>query len=121
MLDAIDILPPDVIKREIVVIAINKAQIEQTINSRKASCRLLGKIGCKLDPQSVRQEILPVALALCQDAESEVRECMCCHLGLVARGVGADFVEATILPQLVDLVSISKLVWSFYKNTYKGY
>ncbi len=35
---------------------------------------------------------------------------MCCHLGLVARGVGADFVEATILPQLVDLVSILSVI-----------
>jgi serine/threonine-protein phosphatase 4 regulatory subunit 4 len=28
---------------------------------------------------------------------------MCCHLGLVAHGVGVDVVESTILPQLVDL------------------
>jgi serine/threonine-protein phosphatase 4 regulatory subunit 4 len=103
LLDAIDLLPADVIKREIVVIAVSKAQIEQTVNSRKAACRLIGKISCKLDPQTVRQEILPVALALCQDAECEVRHCMCCHLGFVAHGVGSEVVEANILPQLVDL------------------
>ena len=40
LLDAIDLLPPDVIKREIVVIAVNKAQIEQSITSKKAACRL---------------------------------------------------------------------------------
>ena len=39
LLDAIDLLPPDVIKREIVVIAVNKAQIEQSITSKKAACR----------------------------------------------------------------------------------
>ena len=65
--------------------------------------RLVGKISCKLDPQSVRQDILPVALALCQDSEFEVRHCMCCHLGFVARGVGSEVLEATLLPQLVDL------------------
>lgn len=103
LLDAIDLLPADVVKREIVVIAVSKAQVEQTVNSRKASCRILGKISGKLDPQTVRQEILPVALALCQDTEVEVRHCMCCHLGFVAHGVGVEVVEATILPQLVDL------------------
>ena len=39
LLDAIDLLPPDVIKREIVVIAVNKAQIEQSVTSKKAACR----------------------------------------------------------------------------------
>ena len=77
--------------------------LSQTVNARKAACRLIGKICCKLDPQTVRQEVLPVALALCQDAEFEVRHCMCCHLGFVAHGVGVEVVEATVLPQLVDL------------------
>jgi len=39
LLDAIDLLPPEVIKREIVIIAVNKAQIEQTVHSKKAACR----------------------------------------------------------------------------------
>jgi serine/threonine-protein phosphatase 4 regulatory subunit 4 len=81
----------------------NRLQVEQTTSSRKAACRLVGKVASRLDPQTVRQEVLPVALALCQDAEFQVRLCMCCHLGFVAGGVGPEAVEAVILPQLIDL------------------
>lgn len=68
-----------------------------------AACRILGKIAGKLDPQTIRQEILPAVLALCQDAEFQVRHCMCSHLSLIAKGLPSDIVEVTLLPQLIDL------------------
>ena len=51
----------------------------------------------------IRQDILPPTLALCQDVESEVRNCMCRHLAFVARGVGLDLTKSAILPVLVEL------------------
>ena len=44
LLDAIDLLPPDVIKREIVVIAVSKGHLTNNVASRKSACRLLGKM-----------------------------------------------------------------------------
>ena len=103
LLDAIDLLPIDVIKQEIIVIAINKSQLSQPTFSRISSCKILGKLATKLDQQSVRQEVLPSSLALCQDVESEVRTCMTSHLALIARGVGLELTKSAILPVLVEL------------------
>lgn len=103
LLDAIDLLPPDVIRREIVVLAVKKGHPSQSVAARKSSCRLLGKIATKLDQQLVRQEVLPTALTLCQDIDVEVRYCMCRHLALVSCGVGLETTKTTILPQLVEL------------------
>jgi len=103
LLDAIDLLPIDVIRQEIITIAIAKSQLSQPAFSRMASCKMLGKLSTKLDQQSVRQEVLPPTLALCQDVESDVRNCMCRHLAFVARGVGLDLTKSAILPVLVEL------------------
>ena len=103
LLDAIDLLPPDVIRREIVILAVKKGHPSQSVAARKSSCRLLGKIATKLDQQLVRQEVLPTALTLCQDIDIEVRYCMCRHLALVSCGVGLETTKTTILPQLVEL------------------
>ena len=103
LLDAIDLLPIEVIKQEIIIIAINKSQLSQPPFSRIAACKILGKLSTKLDQQAVRQEILPSSLALCQDVESEVRNCMCRHLAFLARGIGLELTKTAILPVLVEL------------------
>ena len=103
LLDAIDLLPADVIRREIVILAVKKGHPSQSVAARKSSCRLLGKISTKLDQQLVRQEVLPTTLSLCQDIDIEVRYCMCRHLALVSVGVGLETTKTTILPQLVEL------------------
>jgi len=103
LLDAIDLLPIDVIKQEIIIIAVNKSQLSQPVFSRIAACKMLGKLSTKLDQQSVRQEVLPSTLALCQDVESKVRNCMCKHLPMIARGIGLDLTKSAILPILVEL------------------
>jgi hypothetical protein len=103
LLDAIDLLPPDVIKREIVAIAVSKGQLTNNVSSRKSACRLLGKIATKLDAQTLRQDVLPTTLSLCQDIDWEVRHAMCRHLALIARGVGHEGTKSMIMPQLVEL------------------
>lgn len=103
LLDAIDLLPIEVIKQDIINIAVAKSQLSQPPFSRAASCKMLGKLATKLDQQSVRQEVLPPTLALCQDVESDVRNCMCRHLALVARGIGLELTKSAILPVLVEL------------------
>ena len=72
---------------------------------RKSACRLMGKIATKLDAQTLRQDVLPTTLALCQDIDWEVRHLMCRHLALIARGVGQDTTKSLIMPQLVELSS----------------
>ena len=103
LLDAIDLLSPDVIKTEILPIATAKGQLSQSSGSRKASARLLGKVATKLETAIVQQEVLPTAQALCQDVEPEVRHGVCRNLGFIARGSGLEATKASILPLLVEL------------------
>ena len=44
----------------------------------------MGKIATKLDAQTLRQDVLPTTLALCQDIDWEVRHLMCRHLGKIS-------------------------------------
>ena len=103
LLDAIDLLPVDVIRQEIVVIAVNKSQPAQPPFSRIAACKILGKLATKLEAVWVRGDVLPATLALCQDVEPEVRTTICRHLPLVARGVGLELTQSAVLPAIVEL------------------
>jgi serine/threonine-protein phosphatase 4 regulatory subunit 4 len=103
LMDAIDLLPTDVIRNEIVSVAVSKGQLSQPASARRSSCRLLGKIATKLDALSVRQDVLPTSLALCQDVDADVRNCMCRQLTVVAKAVGMEATKAAILPTLVEL------------------
>lgn len=103
LLDVIDLLPKDVIKRDILSIAIMKGQLSQPVQSRLSCCHILGKIATKFEPFVIKKEILPVVQSLCQDVEYEVRGCMCRQLDPVARGLGLEATKNAILPELVEL------------------
>ncbi|KAK3599632.1 hypothetical protein CHS0354_029090 [Potamilus streckersoni] len=105
LLDVIDLLPKDVIKKEILTIAIDKGQLTQPVSSRLSCCKILGKISTKFEPFLIKKEILPVVQSLCQDVDYEVRECMCRQLDPVARGLGLDATKSAILPELVELTN----------------
>jgi len=50
LLSAIPHLPKDVIKREILNIAVANGQLSQTVSSRQASCQIIGKMAPKFEP-----------------------------------------------------------------------
>ncbi|OXB72527.1 UNVERIFIED_CONTAM: hypothetical protein H355_005516 [Colinus virginianus] len=52
---------------------------------------------------SVKREILPLVKSLCQDAEYEVRTCMCRQLEHIAQGIGTELTKTVVLPELVEL------------------
>ncbi|KAK3094055.1 hypothetical protein FSP39_023500 [Pinctada imbricata] len=105
LLDVIDLLPKDVIKKEILSIAIAKGQLSQSVQARLSCCRILGKIATKFEPFVIKKEILPVVQSLCQDVDYEVRGCMCRQLDKVARGLGLEATKSAILPELVELTN----------------
>ncbi|XP_078315308.1 serine/threonine-protein phosphatase 4 regulatory subunit 4-like isoform X3 [Crassostrea virginica] len=105
LLDVIDLLPKEVIKKEILGSAIAKGQLAQSVQSRLACCRILGKISTKFEPFVIKKEILPVVQSLCQDVDYEVRGCMCRQLDCVARGMGLEATKSAILPELVELTN----------------
>ncbi|KAK2169619.1 hypothetical protein LSH36_8g03024 [Paralvinella palmiformis] len=105
LLDVIDLLPKDVIKKDIMSLAVSKGQLSQSVQSRLACCRILGKIATKFDPFIIKKDILPIVQALCQDVDYEVRGCMCRQLDSVARGLGLEQTKSAILPELVELTN----------------
>ncbi|XP_064181486.1 serine/threonine-protein phosphatase 4 regulatory subunit 4 isoform X2 [Anguilla rostrata] len=103
LLSAIDALPKETIRQEILNPLVSKAQLSQSVQARLASCRILGKVAGKFESQIVKKDLLPLVRSLCQDVEYEVRSCMCHQLENIARGIGVDHTKAVVLPELVEL------------------
>ena len=49
-LSSIPYLPKDIVKRHILTTALAKGQLSQTINSRQASCKIIGALASKFEP-----------------------------------------------------------------------
>ncbi|XP_053409044.1 serine/threonine-protein phosphatase 4 regulatory subunit 4-like [Mercenaria mercenaria] len=105
LLDVIDLLPKEIIKKEILTIAIEKGQLSQPVQTRLSCCKILGKIATRFEPFVIKKEILPIVQSLCQDVEYEVRGCMCLQLDPVSRGLGLEATKSAILPELVELTN----------------
>ncbi|XP_071835230.1 serine/threonine-protein phosphatase 4 regulatory subunit 4-like isoform X3 [Apostichopus japonicus] len=103
LLQVIKFLPKEIIKRDILSIAIAKGQLNQSVQSRLASCQIIGKVATRFDSFMIKKDVLPLVTALCQDVDYEVRACMCKELAVVARGLGLEPTQSAILPELVEL------------------
>uniref|UniRef100_A0A672HJI5 Protein phosphatase 4, regulatory subunit 4 n=1 Tax=Salarias fasciatus TaxID=181472 RepID=A0A672HJI5_SALFA len=77
LLLAINALPKETIKQEVLSPLLYHSQTSHSLQSRLASCRILGKVASKFESHMVKQELLPLARSLCRDSESEVRALMC--------------------------------------------
>lgn len=110
LLSCIDLLPKDVVKKDILQganhvlsIAVNKGQLSQTLQARLSCCKILGKVSSKFENFIVKNDVLPVVLSLCGDVEYDVRACMCQRLDVVAHGLGLELTKSKLLPQLIEL------------------
>uniref|UniRef100_A0A0C9REH0 PPP4R4_0 protein n=1 Tax=Fopius arisanus TaxID=64838 RepID=A0A0C9REH0_9HYME len=105
LLDVIELLPTDVIRREILPVAVIKGQLSQPVGSRIMCCKIIGKISTRFDSQLLKKEVLPTVHSLCQDVNSDVRACICLQLHYVAESLGGESVTASLLPSIVELAS----------------
>ncbi|XP_043276579.1 serine/threonine-protein phosphatase 4 regulatory subunit 4-like isoform X2 [Venturia canescens] len=105
LLDVIELLPAEVIRQEILPMAINKGQLSQPTSSRITCSKLIGKICTRFDSQLIKKEVLPTVHSLCQDVNSDVRACICLQLRYVAEGLGPESVKPALLPSIVELAS----------------
>ncbi|CAL7947776.1 unnamed protein product [Xylocopa violacea] len=105
LLDVIELLPVEVIRKQILPLTVNKGQLSQPIYSRIICSRILGKICTRFDSALIQKEVLPMVHSLCQDVNSEVRASICLQLRFVAEGLGAESVKSALLPSLVELAS----------------
>ncbi|XP_028252972.1 serine/threonine-protein phosphatase 4 regulatory subunit 4 [Parambassis ranga] len=105
LLAAINALPKETIKQEVMNPLLYQSQHSHSLQTRLASCRILGKVACKFDSHIVKKELLPLARSLCHDLEFEVRTCMCRQLESIARATGVEDTRMELLPELVELAS----------------
>ncbi|KAH9504744.1 Serine/threonine-protein phosphatase 4 regulatory subunit 4 [Bulinus truncatus] len=49
LLSCIDLLPKDVVKKDVLSIAVNKGQLSQTLQARLSCCKILGKVSSKFE------------------------------------------------------------------------
>ncbi|TRY57017.1 hypothetical protein DNTS_023928 [Danionella cerebrum] len=103
LLSAIDALPKETIRQEILSPLLSKHQLSQSVPARLASCRILGKVVGKFESTMVKKDLLPLIRSLCQDVEYEVRACMCRQLENITRGIGLELTKIEVLPELVEL------------------
>ncbi|XP_076777419.1 serine/threonine-protein phosphatase 4 regulatory subunit 4 isoform X2 [Arvicanthis niloticus] len=103
LLSAVELLPKETLRHEILNPLVSKAQLSQTVQSRLVSCKILGKLTNKFDIHSIKREILPLVKSLCQDVEYEVRSCMCRQLENIAQGIGTELTKNVVLPELIEL------------------
>ncbi|XP_028996657.1 serine/threonine-protein phosphatase 4 regulatory subunit 4 isoform X2 [Betta splendens] len=105
LLSAINTLPKETIKQEVLNPLLYQSQLSHSLQARLASCRILGKVSCKLDSHIVKKELLPLARSLCQDVEFEVRASMCRQLETIVRATGVEDVRAEIFSDLIELAA----------------
>jgi len=103
LLCVIDLLPKDIVSKEILGKAIAKGQLQQPVQSRIACCKILGALVAKFEQFTIKRDILPTVLTLCEDVDHEVRACMAHLLDPVARSLGVEETKASILTELVEL------------------
>uniref|UniRef100_A0A8C1JYD4 Protein phosphatase 4, regulatory subunit 4 n=1 Tax=Cyprinus carpio TaxID=7962 RepID=A0A8C1JYD4_CYPCA len=101
LLSAIDALPKETIRQEILSPLLSKHQLSQSVPARLASCRILGKVVGKFESSIVKKDLLPLIRSLCQDVEYEVRACMCRQD--VTKNILLDHTKVEVLPELVEL------------------
>ncbi|KAK1796046.1 hypothetical protein P4O66_009155, partial [Electrophorus voltai] len=76
LLSAIDALPKETIRQEILSPLVSKAQLSQSVAARLASCRILGKAAAKFESSVMdhtKVVVLPELVELAQDEGSTVR------------------------------------------------
>ncbi|XP_037541611.1 serine/threonine-protein phosphatase 4 regulatory subunit 4 [Nematolebias whitei] len=103
LLSAINALPKETIKQEVLNPLLYQSRVSQSIHARLASCRILGKVAPKFESHIVKKELLPLARSLCQDVEPEVQVCICQQFESIAQAIGVDDTRTELLPELVEL------------------
>lgn len=109
LLAVMELLPKEIISKEVMYRAVAKGQLSQPIVSRLAACQILAKAATKFSAFEVRRDILSIVLSLCQDVEYEVRACMSRLLFPVAEALGVEETKTAILPELVELTKDEKI------------
>ncbi|VVC44329.1 Hypothetical protein CINCED_3A017029 [Cinara cedri] len=108
LLDFIELLPVDCLQREILPFAIETSDLSKPESSRLISCKIFGSLASKLNAYTIKREIWPCILSLCQDESVLVRKTVCKELSKVSaflKDNGNNPKDCILLPAIVDLAN----------------
>ncbi|CAL8461878.1 g1409 [Coccomyxa elongata] len=92
------------VNMRIIPFALARAQTHgHTVQGRLMCCALLGAAAWKLHREDIEHQFLQKAVALCQDTDKLVRQCMCEQLPALAHALGRDPTAAVVLPEILEL------------------
>ncbi|KAG0582621.1 hypothetical protein KC19_3G073400 [Ceratodon purpureus] len=100
----VPLIPQQMLKEDLLQLALAKAQGEETSQAHSVSCNIFGAIAPLLDGKLIMQTYLHKAMALCQDTDTEVRTCMCEQLDPISRSVGLNTFMIFVFPELNELL-----------------
>jgi len=105
LIKVVPYLSNDVVKRDVLPMAISKGRLSQPTASRLHSCKIIGAISQKFDANTIKKELVPTMRQLCQDVDQDVRSCMCLQLQDVAFSFGPTDTKGLIMDEIVELAA----------------
>ncbi|KXZ47380.1 hypothetical protein GPECTOR_35g818 [Gonium pectorale] len=105
LFELIPLLDKEVLKTEVLSLALSKGDVEGVVGSRTICVRILGALAPRLTWEEIERSFFKKALSMCQDVDHHIRIASCGQLASIARIAGRDVVAKTILPELFELLN----------------
>ncbi|GIL70257.1 hypothetical protein Vretimale_3531 [Volvox reticuliferus] len=105
LFELIPLLDKEVLKTEVLSLALSKGDVEGVVGSKTICVRILGALAPRLTWEEIERSFFKKALSMCQDVDHHIRIASCGQLSSIARIAGRDVVAKTILPELFELLN----------------
>ncbi|EFJ50926.1 hypothetical protein VOLCADRAFT_88347 [Volvox carteri f. nagariensis] len=105
LFELIPLMDKEVLKTEVLSLALSKGDVEGVVGSKTICVRILGALAPRLTWEEIERTFFKKALSMCQDVDHHIRIASCGQLSSIARIAGRDVVAKTILPELFELLN----------------
>ncbi|GLC55027.1 hypothetical protein PLESTB_000932600 [Pleodorina starrii] len=105
LFELIPLLDKEVLKTEVLSLALSKGDVEGVVGSKTICVRILGALAPRLTWEEIERSFFKKALSMCQDVDHHIRIASCGQLSSIARIAGREVVAKTILPELFELLN----------------
>jgi len=109
LFELMPMLDKEVLKSEIMSLALSKGDVEDSVGSRMLAARILGALAPFMTRDEVERGFFRRAMAMCQDVDYLVRRCMCEQLGAIGRTAGRELLLKDMLGELFEALKDEEL------------
>mmetsp|Transcript_9565 Transcript_9565/g.20370 ORF Transcript_9565/g.20370 Transcript_9565/m.20370 type:complete len:882 (+) Transcript_9565:180-2825(+) len=104
LFELVPLLDKEVLRSEVLSLALSKGDVEESVNSRAICARILGAVAPCLGKDEVERTFFKKAMTMCQDVDYHMRISMCEQLVAIGRTVGREPTSKHILEELFELL-----------------